>query len=66
MKVALPWYLLSAGDNGITIDSIVVSGGCVNVICLSVRGHRRPGQCNNTEPCVVVFHLSSCTSNLHD
>lgn len=33
-KVALPWYLLSAGHNGISVDSIVVSGWYMNVICL--------------------------------
>lgn len=34
LKVALPWSLLSTGDNGITVDSIVVSGWYMNVIAL--------------------------------
>lgn len=31
VKVALPWYSLSTGYNWITADSIVVSGGYMNV-----------------------------------
>lgn len=30
--MALPWYLLSAGDNRITVDSIVVSGRYMNIM----------------------------------
>lgn len=36
LKVALPWYLLSTGDNGITVDSIFVSGGYMNVVAPGV------------------------------
>lgn len=42
VKVALPWYLLSTGDNGITVDSIVVSGGYMNVICRGAWLHSGP------------------------
>lgn len=35
--MALPWHLLSTGDNGITVDGIVVSGGYMNVICVAAQ-----------------------------
>lgn len=66
LKVALLWYLLSAGDNGITVD-IVVSGGYEYHPSRSVAVHR--AECFTgcwlhvpqlTELCLVMFHWSSC------